>query len=143
LRASTTMITAFAHGCASITPVADPAEARRLAAAQGADVALAAGERRGEPVPGLDLGNSPVEFAIERVRGRAVYFTTSNGTRALRRGRHAPPLRFALGATARRRGARRRRHGVPSPGHDLARPGLPSERCQGRSGVRISGAFHS
>ena len=89
LRASTTMITAFAHGCASITPVADPAEARRLAAAQGADVALAAGERRGEPVPGLDLGNSPVEFAIERVRGRAVYFTTSNGTRALLAAREA------------------------------------------------------
>src|SRR5438132_1687103 len=48
------MITALAHGCASITPVADPAEARRLAAAEGA--ALAAGERRGEPIPGLDLG---------------------------------------------------------------------------------------
>src|SRR5439155_365961 len=80
---STTMITALAHGCVSITPVADPAEARRLAAAEGPDAALAAGERRGEPIPGLDLGNSPVEFAIERVHGRAVYFTTSNGTRAL------------------------------------------------------------
>src|SRR5213076_2891965 len=77
------MITALAHGCLSITPVADPAEARRLAAAEGPDGALAAGERRGEPVPGFDLGNSPVEFALERVRGRAVYFTTSNGTRAL------------------------------------------------------------
>ena len=89
LRASTTMITALAHGCVSITPVADPAEARRLAAARGPDAALAAGERRGERIPGLDLGNSPVEFAIERVRGRAVYFTTSNGTRALFAVRHA------------------------------------------------------
>src|SRR2546429_5876903 len=83
------MITALAHGCASITPVADPAEARRLAAAAGADAALAAGERRGEPIPGLDLGNSPVEFAMERVRGRAVYLTTSNGTRALLAARQA------------------------------------------------------
>ncbi|PYO23040.1 MAG: 2-phosphosulfolactate phosphatase [Candidatus Rokuibacteriota bacterium] len=89
LRASTTMITALAHGCASITPVADPAEARRLAATEGADAAVAAGERRGEPIPGLDLGNSPVEFAIERVRGRAVYLTTSNGTRALLAARQA------------------------------------------------------
>jgi len=89
LRASTTMITALAHGCVSITPVADPAEARRLAAAEGPDAALAAGERRGEPIPGLDLGNSPVEFAIERVHGRAVYFTTSNGTRALLAARQA------------------------------------------------------
>src|SRR2546425_3474629 len=83
------MITALAHGCVSITPVADPAEARRLAAAEGPDAALAAGERRGEPIPGLDLGNSPVEFAIERVHGRAVYFTTSNGTRALLAARQA------------------------------------------------------
>ena len=89
LRASTTMITALAHGCVSITPVADPADARRLAATRGSDAALAAGERRGEPIPGLDLGNSPVEFAVERVRGRAVYFTTSNGTRALLAARRA------------------------------------------------------
>jgi len=95
LRASTTMITALAHGCASITPVADPAEARRLAAAEGADAALAAGERRGEPIPGLDLGNSPVEFAIERVRGRAVYLTTSNGTRALLAARQAQAVGVA------------------------------------------------
>jgi 2-phosphosulfolactate phosphatase len=93
LRASTTMITALAHGCASITPVADPAEARRLAAAEGA--ALAAGERRGEPIPGLDLGNSPVEFAMERVRGRAVYLTTSNGTRALLAARQAQAVGVA------------------------------------------------
>src|SRR5438034_81192 len=45
------MITAFAHGCASITPVADPAEARRLAAAPtvaptpAALAALAVGRR--------------------------------------------------------------------------------------------------
>ena len=32
LRASTTMITALAHGCVSITPVADPADARRVLA---------------------------------------------------------------------------------------------------------------
>src|SRR3989442_788580 len=45
------MITALAHGCVSITPVADPAEARRLAAAEGPDAALAAGERPGSAAP--------------------------------------------------------------------------------------------
>src|SRR5213079_3146728 len=90
-------------GCLSITPVADPAEARRLAAAEGPDGALAAGERRGAPVPGFDLGNSPV--ALERVRGRAVYFTTSNGTRALLAARQARAVGVAafvnLSAAAR------------------------------------------
>src|SRR3989442_12597540 len=89
LRASTTMITALAHGCVSITPVADPAEARRLAAAEGPDAALAAGGRRGEPIPRLHLGKSPVEVAIERVHRPAVYFPTSNGTRALLPARQA------------------------------------------------------
>src|SRR3989442_931022 len=40
------MITALAHGCVSITPVADPAEARRLAAAEGPARGRAAAGRR-------------------------------------------------------------------------------------------------
>src|SRR3989449_11547072 len=79
LRASTTMITALAHGCVSITPVADPAEARRLAAAEGPGAALAAGGRRGGAIPGRELGNSPVGFAIRRRPRPAAHFTTRNG----------------------------------------------------------------
>src|SRR2546422_7205264 len=99
------MMPALARGRVALPRVADPAEARRLVAAEGPDAALAAGERRGEPIPGLDLGNSPVEFAIERVHGRAVYFTTSNGTRALLAARPAPAVGVAalvnLSAAAR------------------------------------------
>lgn len=82
LRASTSIITALASGCAAVVPAATPEEARRRVLALGADVLLA-GERRGEPLQGFDLGNSPLEFTEERVRGRTVVFTTSNGTRAL------------------------------------------------------------
>jgi 2-phosphosulfolactate phosphatase len=81
LRASTTIITALANGCAAVVPVSDAEEARRRAA--GAPDALIAGERRGEPLQGFDLGNSPLEFSPSRVAGRTVVFTTSNGTRAL------------------------------------------------------------
>ncbi len=81
LRASTTIITALANGCAAVVPVADPEEARRRAAAIPG--ALVAGERRGEPLEGFDLGNSPLEFAAERVAGRTIVMTTSNGTGAL------------------------------------------------------------
>src|SRR2546428_7047396 len=76
LRASTTMITALAHGCVSITPVADPAEARRLAAAEGPDAALAAGERRGAPIPGLALGNPPGGVPFQPLHRRAGLLTT-------------------------------------------------------------------
>jgi len=81
LRASTSIITALANGCACVVPVADPDEARwRAAAVPGA---LVAGERRGDPLEGFHLGNSPLEFTRERVGGRTVFLTTSNGTGAL------------------------------------------------------------
>jgi 2-phosphosulfolactate phosphatase len=83
LRASTTIITALAHGAASIVPVTEPAEAERRAAALGRAGVIVAGERRGEMIPGFDAGNSPVAFASDRVRGCTIVFTTSNGTRAL------------------------------------------------------------
>ena len=95
LRASTTMIVALANGCAGITPVADAAEARRLARAHGANGALVAGERRGEPLAGFHLGNSPLEFTRARVGGKTVFFTTSNGTRALLAARAAAAVGVA------------------------------------------------
>jgi 2-phosphosulfolactate phosphatase len=94
LRASTTMITALGNGCAGIVPVADPDEALRRKRAAG-DGALVAGERRGETVAGFDLGNSPLEFTRERVGGKLVIFTTSNGTRALLAARSATAVGVA------------------------------------------------
>lgn len=81
LRASTCIVTALGNGCAAIVPVASAEEARRRAATL--DGALIAGERRGEPLAGFDLGNSPLEFTRGRVGGHTVVMTTSNGTRAL------------------------------------------------------------
>jgi 2-phosphosulfolactate phosphatase len=81
LRASTSIITALANGCLAVVPVAEVEEARRQVAALPG--ALLAGERGGDPPAGFDLGNSPPEFTPERVGGRLLVFTTSNGTRAL------------------------------------------------------------
>jgi 2-phosphosulfolactate phosphatase len=93
LRASTTIVTALTSGCVGIVPVADAEEARRRA--QAAPGALIAGERRGEPLQGFDLGNSPLEFTPARVGGRTVVFTTSNGTKALVAVRAAPAVGVA------------------------------------------------
>jgi 2-phosphosulfolactate phosphatase len=95
LRASTTIITALANGCDAIVPVADPLDARRRAAESWNGGALVAGERQGEPIPGFDLSNSPVEFQSPNVRGKTVYFTTSNGTRALLAARAAAAIGVA------------------------------------------------
>jgi 2-phosphosulfolactate phosphatase len=93
LRAATCIVTALANGCAAIVPVATPEEARaRLA---GLPEALVAGERRGEPLQGFDLGNSPLEFTRARIGGRAVIMTTSNGTRALLAARGAAAIGVA------------------------------------------------
>lgn len=108
LRASTTMITALAHGAERIVPVADVDEARRLAAA-GGGTALLGGERAGLRIPGFDLGNSPLEYTPDRVAGRTVVITTTNGTAALHAAAAAREIvvgafvnRTAVAAAARR-----------------------------------------
>jgi 2-phosphosulfolactate phosphatase len=82
LRASTTIITALANGAADVLPVETVEDARARKAALGADTILA-GERHSDAPEGFDLGNSPLEFTPERVRGRSIVLTTTNGTRAL------------------------------------------------------------
>jgi len=82
LRASTTIVTALANGAAAVRPVVDVAAARSLAVRLGT-TAILGGERGGERIAGFDLGNSPAEYAADRVAGRTVVITTTNGTAAI------------------------------------------------------------
>ncbi|HSB77837.1 MAG TPA: 2-phosphosulfolactate phosphatase [Candidatus Methylomirabilis sp.] len=82
IRATTSVVSAFQHGCRSVLPVASPEEARAALAAT--PEALLAGEQGGQRIPGFVLGNSPREFSREAVAGRDVILSTSNGTKALR-----------------------------------------------------------
>lgn len=82
LRASTTIATALAAGAAGVVPVRDLVAARSLAARLGPDV-LTGGERGGRRIDGFDLGNSPGEYTPDRVNGRTIVFTTTNGTAAV------------------------------------------------------------
>lgn len=81
LRATSSMITALAHGATEIHPVCTIEEALALKA-QMPDAVLG-GERHGDLIPGFDLGNSPLEYR-EAVAGRRIITTTTNGTVALR-----------------------------------------------------------
>jgi 2-phosphosulfolactate phosphatase len=89
LRATSTMAMALANGAEAIIPVASITEALRRREEQPA--LLLAGEREGARIRAFltggldfDLGNSPREFTRDKVRGKTIVMTTTNGTRALR-----------------------------------------------------------
>ncbi len=89
LRATTSMITAFSNGAEAIIPVEQIGEALELRR-QRPEVLLA-GERDGVRIRSnltggidFDLGNSPREFTADKVQGRTIVMSTTNGTRALR-----------------------------------------------------------
>jgi 2-phosphosulfolactate phosphatase len=81
IRATSTIVTALAHGASGVLPVVSVDDAFALKT-QNPETLLA-GERGGQALPGFDLGNSPEDFTPERVRGRSIILTTTNGTQAL------------------------------------------------------------
>jgi 2-phosphosulfolactate phosphatase len=83
LRATSTMVTAFENGCSGFIPVASIEEARDLAAALNDPKVLLGGERGARALEGFQVGNSPRDYSPEKVRGKTVIMTTTNGTRAL------------------------------------------------------------
>jgi 2-phosphosulfolactate phosphatase len=82
LRATTASVAACDAGCRRLVPVPDAEAALAMAARDGSDTVLA-GERGGEALAGFHLGNSPGEFTADRVGGRTVVLTTTNGTAAM------------------------------------------------------------
>lgn len=94
-RAATTMATALANGCRMIIPVPTVREARARARDFSSGEALLGGERGGEAIAGFHLGNSPLEYTPERVGGKVVVLTTSNGTRAMVRASAAAAVAVA------------------------------------------------
>lgn len=83
LRWSSVVVSALAHGASWVEAYATPDEAAARADALGRDEVLLGGERGNVPLPGFDLGNSPLEYTSERVRGMGVITTTTNGTQGL------------------------------------------------------------
>ena len=81
-RATTCITTAMANDCQAIYPVVSCEEAYAQAAKIGE--CLLAGERQSIKLAGFDLGNSPDDFSRDRVAGRKIVMTTSNGTVAIR-----------------------------------------------------------
>ncbi len=76
LRATSSICTAFANGVSEIIPVATVAEAREMKAMGF----LLAAERDGYVLDFADFGNSPFNFNTEKVKGKSVAYSTTNGT---------------------------------------------------------------
>ncbi len=86
LRATTTIVTALANGAREVRPCTTVAEARQRAKSGDNIPFLLGGERKGLPIPGFHLGNSPTEYLdAEKMAGKVIYFSTTNGTPALQR----------------------------------------------------------
>jgi 2-phosphosulfolactate phosphatase len=99
-RATSTIVTALASGASEVIPIAEISDA--LALRRRHPAALLAGERNGLRIhAGLtggvefDLGNSPREFTRDRVAGKTIILTTTNGSRALRTCAHAKTVLVA------------------------------------------------
>ena len=79
LRATSTIVQALDAGYRTVYCCAEVEEARALKDELGD--AVLGGERGGNPLPGFDLGNSPLEYLSPQAE--EVVITTTNGTRAV------------------------------------------------------------
>lgn len=84
-RATSSICYGIENGVEAIIPVSKIEE---CAAYHGTGHLLAA-ERNGEVVEGFDFGNSPFAYSPEKVAGKTVVLTTTNGTHAIQLSRNA------------------------------------------------------
>jgi 2-phosphosulfolactate phosphatase len=92
LRASTSIVTALANGAREVIPVATVESAVKISGSLFGDVILLGGERHGKMIEGFNLGNSPSDYSEERVKGKTIIFSTTNGSQAMVKARYAREL---------------------------------------------------
>ena len=92
LRATTTIANALLSGAEAIQAFSDLDVLMKASEAWDADKRIRIGERGGKKVEGFDLGNSPEACTPERVKGKRIFMSTTNGTRALESIRQAPTV---------------------------------------------------
>ena len=84
-RATSSICYGIENGAEAIIPVSEVEECE----AYREHGHLLAAERNGEVVIGFDFGNSPFSYTREKVAGKTVVLTTTNGTQALHLSRKA------------------------------------------------------
>jgi len=89
-RATSSICYGMENGAEAVIPVAQVEECAAYRE-KGLNYLLAA-ERNGEVVAGFDFGNSPFSYTKEKVAGKTVVLTTTNGTHALHLSRTAKKI---------------------------------------------------
>jgi len=85
LRATSSICAAIHNGVKSIIPVSTVKEAREMKR-QGY---MVASERDGYVLDFADFGNSPFNFTPEKVKGKEIVYSTTNGTRCIHKASHS------------------------------------------------------
>lgn len=81
LRATSVMITALHNGAEKIFPFKDIKTIQERC--ENLKNIIKCGERNALKIDRFDLGNSPLEFTKEKVFGKDIYMSTTNGTKAV------------------------------------------------------------
>jgi 2-phosphosulfolactate phosphatase len=89
-RATTSICYGIENGAAAIIPVSQVEECKTYREKE--PEYLVAAERDGEIVAGFDFGNSPFSYTKEKVAGKTIVLTTTNGTHALHLSRKAKKI---------------------------------------------------
>ncbi|YAF94868.1 MAG: 2-phosphosulfolactate phosphatase family protein [Nodularia sp. CChRGM 3473] len=92
LRATSTIATVLASGGEAVQAFSDLDQLIAVSEKWPPEKRLRAGERGGAKVPGFELGNSPLDCTPDVVKGRRLFISTTNGTRALQRIQHSPSV---------------------------------------------------
>lgn len=87
-RATSAIVTAFYNGVSKMIPVATVNEAKEYQQ----NGYLAAAERDGEVIEGFELGNSPFGYMNNKVKGKTIAISTTNGTQAIEASRKASKI---------------------------------------------------
>lgn len=87
-RATSSICYGFENGAIEIIPVATVEECKSY---EGQGYLLAA-ERNGEVVEGFNFGNSPFSYTEEKVSGKKIVLTTTNGTHAISQAKNADKI---------------------------------------------------
>jgi 2-phosphosulfolactate phosphatase len=87
-RATSSICYGIENGAEAIIPVSEIEECE----AYRHHGHLLAAERNGEVVTGFDFGNSPFSYTKEKVAGKTIVLTTTNGTQALHLSRSAKKI---------------------------------------------------
>jgi 2-phosphosulfolactate phosphatase len=83
LRATSTIVTALDNGAKEVIPVATVEFAVKVSGGMFGGLTLLCGERNTKKLEGFALGNSPLEFTHNVVKGKSIVIYTTNGSKAI------------------------------------------------------------